>query len=107
MGAAGLVLATGVTMHLLRSATIDELDAACGAARNACPPSKEDLVDRGRTYTTLGNVFLGLGAAAAAAGVTLLLLDHRASPRAPSAWRDGFTVRAVASPLAFTLHGAF
>lgn len=75
--------ASGVFFYL-RGATIDDLDAACGADRSACPASRRDTVDDGKLYTTLGNV--GLAAGAVGVGVGLALILAGGSSTGQSSW---------------------
>jgi hypothetical protein len=77
-GGTGLVLlgVAGV-MYALRDTTIHDMDAACGSARDRCPRSIEDTESRGRTYTTAGNILLGVGAAALVTGVVFYLAEPK------------------------------
>ena len=81
-GGAGLVLlgVAGV-MYALRDSTIHDMDSACGAARDRYPRSIEDTESRGRTYTTAGNILLGVGAAALVTGVIFYLAEPKKSAR--------------------------
>lgn len=77
-GGIGLVaLGAAGVMYALRSATIDDMDDACGPARDRCPRSIESTESRGRTYTTTGNILLGVGAAALATGVIFYLAEPK------------------------------
>jgi len=81
-GGVGIVaLGVAGVMYALRSSTIHEMDDACGTARDRCPRSIEDTESRGRTYTTTGNILLGIGAAAVATGVILYLAEPKKSAR--------------------------
>ena len=75
MAALGLVgvaaLGTAGIMYALRGSVISDLDAACNSARTNCPPDKRSLEDSGKTYTTAGNVLLGVGLVAVTTGVVL------------------------------------
>ena len=48
-------------MFYLRHTTITDLDKQCGSDRQACPESQRSAVDRGKLYTTLGDVTLAAG----------------------------------------------
>ncbi len=76
IGGGVLVTAGGFYMWKLRGDQIDSLDAIC-PEKNACPAERESKVDdlesKGKTYTTLGIAFWGVGAAAIATGSYLLL----------------------------------
>ena len=105
---AAAVLAAG-TMYVLRGSVISELDDACGADRKACPPSKRGLADRGATYGTLGNVFVGVGSVAAASAIVLFLVDGaKARPdRARQGRSLDVAVGAETAPFALTFRGRF
>lgn len=76
IGGGVLVTAGGFFMWKLRGDQIDSLDAIC-PEQDACPAEREsdvdDLENKGKTYTTLGIAFWGVGAAAIATGGYLLL----------------------------------
>lgn len=72
VGAVGVVaLGSAGVMYALRGSAISDLDAACGGDRTGCPPDKRGLEDKGKTYTTVGNVLLGVGLVAVTTGVVL------------------------------------
>lgn len=79
----------------LRASTLAELDQQCGAGRAECPPSARDLDARGRTFTTLGNVFLGVGISATAVGIGSWFFGSRASGASE---REGPPSRLVLGP---------
>jgi hypothetical protein len=54
----------------LRGGTLSDLDKVC--ANGHCPPSSESLASKGKTYTGLAELTLGLGGVAAITGVILL-----------------------------------
>lgn len=82
-GAAVASFAAATTFYLLRTSTMSELDPLCNPSRNGCPGDKRDVAARGRTYTTLGNVFLGVGAVAASVSIVLFAV-RSAEPRTAS-----------------------
>lgn len=84
VGGAGVasLLASGA-MFYLRHTTISDLDDKCGASRSSCPDSAQNDVDRGKLYTTLGNVTLAVGAVGLAVGATLVIIGgHSAEQQA-------------------------
>lgn len=82
VGGAGIasLMASGA-MFYLRHATINDLDEQCGANRMNCPESTQSTIDRGKLYTTLGNVTLAVGALGVGVGATLVVLGNRANAR--------------------------
>ncbi len=107
-GTAVTALLAGGTMFVLRGSVISDLDAACGDDRGACPPSQRDLVDRGVTYTTLGNVFVGVGSVAAVSSLVLFLVDAgSARPRHASLVRGIGFGAATGAPFALTFRRQF
>jgi len=77
-GGIGLVaLGAAGVLYAMRGSTIRELDDACGPARDRCPRSSEDTESRGRTYTTTGNILLGVGALALVTGVVFYLAEPK------------------------------
>lgn len=100
-GVAVASTAAATTFYLLRASTMSELDPLCDQTRNGCPTDKRDLASRGRTYTTLGNVFVGVGAAAAA--TTIVLFAVR--PREPNS--AAVAVNAGSSQLGITFFARF
>ncbi|XXT23716.1 hypothetical protein WME94_19445 [Sorangium sp. So ce429] len=89
--ALGAGIASGVVGGVflgLRAGTLSDLDALCGGDRS-CPPSARPTADRGRLYTGVAEVGIGLGVAGVAAGVALLVTSSRgaaaAEPRAGAA----------------------
>ncbi len=71
VGAGGASLVASGVFYLMRSSAISDLDAKC--VNNVCPSSLRDTGDKGKTYTTLGNVTLGLGLVGAGVGAVWLL----------------------------------
>ncbi len=76
VGAASLI-ASGVFFYL-RGQTIDELDGECPTMKT-CPESERDTFDKGKTYNTVGNVTLAVGAVALAAGIPMIVLGSKSS----------------------------
>jgi hypothetical protein len=83
VGGAGIasLIASGA-MFYLRHTTISDLDKQCGADRMNCPDSAGSTIDRGKLYTTLGNVTLVVGAVGLGVGATLVVLGGRSNARA-------------------------
>ncbi len=71
VGVGGASLIASTIFYLQRSSAISDLDAACVDSR--CPASLEDTGNKGKTYTTLANVTLGLGLVGVGVGTYLLL----------------------------------
>jgi hypothetical protein len=70
VGGAGVVAAGAAgVFYALRGSTLTTLDRSCTADR--CPASVQSDYDRGRTYTTLGNVALVVGVVGVGASITL------------------------------------
>ncbi len=82
VGVASLI-GSGV-FFFLRGQAIDDLDDACGVDREECPESSRDTFDRGRTYNTLANVTLAVGAVGIAAGIPMILLGSGGGSREPA-----------------------
>jgi tetratricopeptide (TPR) repeat protein len=55
----------------LRADKISDLEEVCPG--NICPPGSNDDIERGKLYTTIGNITLAVGVAAVAGGVVLVL----------------------------------
>jgi hypothetical protein len=68
-------LAASGIFYMLRGSTMSDLDSVCGPNRDDCPADSEATFDKGKTYTTLSNVTLGLGIVGVGAGVVLYLTD--------------------------------
>jgi hypothetical protein len=80
VGSAGLI-ASGAIFYL-RHTTITDLDAQCGSGRQSCPESSRSTVDRGKSYTTFGDVTLAVGAVGLGAGAALLIAGSRSPAQA-------------------------
>jgi hypothetical protein len=102
VGGVGIAsLITSGAMFYLRQNTIHDLDQQCGAARNACPPSSQSSVDRGRLYTALGDVTLVAGAVALGVGAALVIIGGPAPEHARVALTPGATGANVAGASLF------
>lgn len=77
-------IGSGIFFYL-RNQAIDDLDDVCGKDKKSCPPSSRDTYDRGRTYTTLGNVLLAVGAVGVGAGVPMIVFGSQRSKEPPRA----------------------
>jgi hypothetical protein len=103
-GGVGLAsLAVGGIMYAYRDGTIHDMDQACGPDRDKCPRNVEDIESRGRTYTSVGNIFLGVGVAALATGVVLYVVKPKARDTATTT----LSVAASPSTLGVTVVSAF
>jgi len=79
VGGAGIasLLASGA-MFYLRHTAISDLDEQCGRDRANCPESARSIADRGKLYTTLGDVTLAVGAVGLGVGAVLVIVGSRA-----------------------------
>jgi hypothetical protein len=94
-GVGGVSLVTAGIMYALRGSTISDMDSACGPNRDRCPRNVQSTEDRGHTYTTAGNVFLGIGVVAVSAAVVIYVIDPLGKSKT--------TVGATASPTGMSL----
>ena len=76
-------------MFYLRHTSITDLDKQCGPNRMSCPATSQSTVDRGKLYTTLGNVTLIAGAVGLALGATLVIVGSHSSEQASLALTPG------------------
>ncbi len=83
VGGAGIasLIASGA-MFYLRHTSISDLDKQCGADRMSCPDSARNTVDRGKLYTTLGDVTLAVGAVGLGVGAVLVIVGSHSSEQA-------------------------
>lgn len=88
VGVAGLAGA-GVA-YALRSRALSDVDATCSPTRTDCDPALSDTAARGKTYTLVGNVLLGVGATATVVGLGWWFLQP--SPKASVAVGAGPTL---------------
>jgi hypothetical protein len=107
-------LAGGGVMYLMARGTITDAKDKCGGNEKACPESARadviDLADKGKTYTTYGNVLMGVGVLGVATAAVLFIVapgsssssETKAASRVPA-----FSVAAGPSNFAFTLSGSF
>jgi tetratricopeptide (TPR) repeat protein len=84
-GIAGAFSIAAAVFYGLRASALSDIDAQCGSGRKQCPESVRASDARGHTYTTLGNVFLGVGIAGAvvALGTIVVGKPREAQPSAP------------------------
>jgi hypothetical protein len=98
--ALGAGVASGVVGAVflgLRGGTLSDLDDLCGGD-TTCPPSAESTADKGRLYTGIAEVTIGLGIVGVATGVVLLVTGgDGASPAPAPAPAARLGVRGVAS----------
>jgi len=83
VGVGGASLIASGVFYMQRSSAISDLDSACKDSR--CPASLEDTGNKGKTYTTLGNITLGLGLVGVGVGTYLLLAGGGKQPAAEPA----------------------
>jgi len=83
VGGVGIASLVGSgALFYLRHTTITDLDKQCGADRQTCPDSERSTVDRGKLYTTLGDVTLAVGAVGLAVGAALVIAGGHSSEQA-------------------------
>lgn len=86
VGAVGVAsLATAGVMYGLRASTVSDMDAACGPNRDHCPKSLQATEDKGRTYTTAGNVFVVIGVVAVGSAIGLFVIDKKSKTKVGAA----------------------
>jgi len=100
LGGVGVAsLAASGVFYGLRASTLNELEASCDPNGQHCDPAKHDLDERGRTYTIVGNVLLGVGIASVGAAITIAAVTpSRSSPA---------TVALITSPTTVSLRVSF
>lgn len=100
MGSIGVAALTGAGVaYVVRSSALREVDASCDANRENCDPGTRSIDERGRTATVVGNVLLGVGVAAAATTLVLIVLEP--------ARKDAPRVTAAVGPASFSLRATF
>ncbi len=84
IGGVGLAaLATGGYFGYSASRTSTDLDGVCGASRKACPPDRQDDIDRVKTHALVADFTLGAGATLLAAGAIVVLTEKVPEREAP------------------------
>jgi hypothetical protein len=90
VGGVGIAsLITSGAMFYLRHSTISDLDKQCGANRTACPETSRSTVDRGKMYTTIGDVTLIAGAVGLGLGATLVIIGSHSNEQPSVALAPG------------------
>ncbi len=79
LGASAASVVAGGVFYYLRQGTINDLENACLASH--CPAASESTSNRGKVYTTLGNVFFLAGLAGSAFG-TFVIIKGQPAPAA-------------------------
>jgi hypothetical protein len=83
IGGVGIAsLLTSGAMFYLRHTSISDLDKQCGIDRMSCPATSHDTVDRGKLYTTVGDVTLVAGAVGLGLGATLVIVGSHSNEQA-------------------------
>jgi hypothetical protein len=80
-------LAASGVFFLMKNSAINELDGACGANRNQCPPDKKNTYDKAKLYNTLSGVTLGVGVVGVGVAATLLLTQRSSKEKPAGAWQ--------------------
>jgi hypothetical protein len=90
IGGVGIAsLITSGAMFYLRHTAITDLDKQCGPDRTMCPDSSRTTADRGKLYTTIGDVTLIAGAVGLGLGATLVIVGSHSSEQASVALAPG------------------
>lgn len=98
LGGVGVASLAGAgVFYGLRASALHEVESTCDSNGTNCDPSKRSLDDRGRTYTMVGNVFLGVGIASVGAAITIYALSPARGP----------TVALIPSPTAMLMRLTF
>jgi tetratricopeptide (TPR) repeat protein len=83
LGGVGIASLLGSgAMFYLRHTTITDLDKQCGSDRQSCPDSARASIDRGKLYTTLGDVTLAVGVVGLGLGAALVIAGGRSPEQA-------------------------
>jgi hypothetical protein len=83
IGVGGASLVTSGVAFLMRSSAVGDLESKCKP--DVCPASMQDTADKGKMYTTLGNVTLAVGLVGVGVGTVLLLTRGGSAPSSESA----------------------
>lgn len=86
VGAASLA-ASGV-FYFMRQGVISDLEDTCGSALR-CTEAERSTYDKGKTYTTIANVALGVGVVGIGVGTVLLLSGGKKEAPASASARTG------------------
>lgn len=81
LGVGGASLAASGVFYLMRGSAISDHDSTCRG--DICPESLQGTGDNGKTFTTLGNVTLGLGVVGVGVGTVLLLTSNKKTEAPP------------------------
>lgn len=100
-------LAGGGAMYLLRQGTITDLEEMCGPTRSSCPENARDTFDKGRTYTTYGNILIGVGAVSLATAVVLFIVAPPSSNEPKTASKPAFSFSVAPGSVGLSFAGAF
>lgn len=98
VGAAGIL--TFIIAGAMSRSTYNDLESSC--PNGVCPASEAGKIDSGKTQQTVANVGLVVGLLGAGAGVTLFVMDQKASSE-----RAARHVKVVAGPASMSVRGTF
>lgn len=98
VGAAGIL--TFIIAGSMSRSTYNDLESACPGG--VCPASEADKISTGRTEQTIANVGLVVGLVGVGAGVTLFVMDQKASSE-----HGARHVDVVAGPASMLVRGRF
>ena len=101
LGVAGAAAIGAVAFVFVRSSALSQVESKCPKyASQPCGPSVKDDVDRGRTASTLVDVFGGIALVAGIVGVTLVLANPKPSSAATGSTGSSGASSLHLSPLA-------
>jgi hypothetical protein len=100
-------LAGGGVFYLMRQSTISDLESACGPDKTQCPEDKRSTYDKGKTYTTVGNVLLGVGVVGVATAVVILVASPSGSTEKKAANKPSVAVGGGPGDIGIGLVGRF
>jgi tetratricopeptide (TPR) repeat protein len=84
LGGGGASLILSGVFYAQRNSALTDLNKQCVTGTLVCKESAKTYSDKGKSMTTLGNVFLGVGIVGVAAGVALVVTHPFDSPAAPA-----------------------
>jgi hypothetical protein len=108
VGGFGVVsLALAGAFYGVHSSAKNDLDGAC-TTDHRCPPSAKDSYDRAKTFGTMSGIALGVGVAAVATGVVLIITGKPKHQEEPVNYGARFVPYAPnANLFGFGIEGAF
>ena len=96
VGVGGASLVASGVFYMMRAGTISDHDDQC--KDSVCPKSLEDTGSSGKTYTTLGNVTLGIGVLGLGVGTVMLLTGDSSGAASAEASSESSARRSPPAP---------